>query len=81
MDLRDTELSSPQLTQLTRRQFLLRNLALLTTAALGEELGGRNLIETTVHRVPVKNLREPMRVTQISDLHRSWCVSEHFISQ
>jgi len=81
MDLRDSQHSSQQLTQLTRRQFLLRNLALLTTAVLGEEIGGRNLIETTIHRVPVKNLREPMRVTQISDLHRSWCVSEHFVSQ
>jgi uncharacterized protein len=81
MDLRDSQPTSQQLTQLTRRQFLLRNLALLTTAVLGEEVGGRNTIETTIHRVPIKNLREPMRVTQISDLHRSWCVSEHFISQ
>ena len=79
--MRDSHFSSPAPKPLTRRQFLARNMALLATAYLGGELGERNLIETTVHRVPVKNLKEPMRVTQVSDLHRSWCVSEHFVAR
>lgn len=67
--------------RLTRRQFLFRNATLLATAYVGVGLGERNDIETTVHRVPIKNLAAPMRVTQVSDLHRSWCVSDHYVAR
>jgi uncharacterized protein len=72
--------STKQDIRLSRRQFLLRNATLLASAYAGVELGERNQIETTFHRVPMKNLSAPVRVTQVSDLHRSWCVSERFIA-
>lgn len=37
--------------------------------------------EVTYHKIPMQGLREPMRLAQLTDFHRSWCVSEYFLSQ
>src|SRR5689334_15843006 len=65
----------------TRRQFIVRNLALLATVAYADGISEADQIEVTRHQVPMPRLRAPMRVVQITDLHRSWCVSEDFISR
>lgn len=64
---------------LSRRQFLSRSLALLGATATGRITNEANFLEVTLHRVPLRGLSQPLRVVQLSDLHRSWCVSEHFI--
>ncbi len=66
---------------LTRRQALLRGLALMGAASVGPGLAESNSLDITRHRLPTPGLREPMRVVQITDLHRSWCVSEGFIAR
>ena len=68
-------------TMLTRRQFLLRNAALFGGVALGEAIGRPHLPEITRHRIPMPGLHEPMRVVQVTDLHRSWCVSQWYLAQ
>lgn len=65
---------------LSRRQFLLRNLSLLAMVGLGEGIHEPTDIEITRHSVPLSNLKEPMRLVQLTDLHRSWCVSEEYIA-
>jgi predicted MPP superfamily phosphohydrolase len=45
----------------------------------GDLVAERTLIEVTRHRVPVRGLRQPCRLAQLTDLHRSWCVPEGFI--
>ncbi|HZP81622.1 MAG TPA: metallophosphoesterase [Chthonomonadaceae bacterium] len=71
------ERSSPGL---SRRQFLLRNLALFAMLGVGEGIHEPTDIEITRYQVPLPNLKEPMRLVQLTDLHRSWCVSEEFIA-
>lgn len=66
---------------LSRRQFLLRNVALFGGYALGGGLSERCYVGTTVCKIPMQGLREPVRLVQLSDLHRSWCVSEAFIGR
>ncbi|HLK55457.1 MAG TPA: metallophosphoesterase [Chthonomonadaceae bacterium] len=66
--------------RISRRQFILRNLTLLASVTVMEGLNEAALIEVTRHTVPLRRLQEPVRVVQITDLHRSWCVSEDFIS-
>jgi uncharacterized protein len=68
-------------TPCSRRQFLLRNVALFGSYALGNGLVERNTVETTFCRLPMPGLKEPLRLIQLSDLHRSWCVSEGFIAR
>jgi uncharacterized protein len=72
---------SPAPNTLSRRQFLLRNVALFGSCALGGALVERNFVETTFCRLPMPGLKEPVRLIQLSDLHRSWCVSEGFIAR
>ncbi len=38
-------------------------------------------LSLTRHIVRIPGLSGPLRVVQLSDLHRSWCVSESFIAQ
>ena len=38
-------------------------------------------ITVTHHRLTMKGLRGSSRLVQLSDLHRSWCVSESFLSR
>jgi predicted MPP superfamily phosphohydrolase len=67
--------------RLSRRQFLLRNGALLATATLVQGSEETQHLSLTRHEVRMMFLQAPVRVVQLSDLHRSWCVSEAFIAQ
>lgn len=64
---------------LSRRQFMLRNAVVAGATVFGE----RNLAEdnprVSVHRRLVRGLRQPVRLVQLSDMHRSWCVSEAYL--
>jgi predicted MPP superfamily phosphohydrolase len=72
--------ATPAPARLSRRQFALRILALLGTLTFTESLRETNRPEVTRHRVPMPGLRGPMRVVQLSDLHRSEWVSEGFVA-
>ncbi len=67
--------------RLSRRQFLLRNGALLATATFVQGSEETQHLSLTRHEVRIAGLKAPVRVAQLSDLHRSWCVSEAFIAQ
>jgi predicted MPP superfamily phosphohydrolase len=71
----------PAPARLSRRQFTLRILALLGTLTATESLYETNRVQVTRHQVPMPGLRSPMRVVQLSDLHRSDWVSEGFIAR
>ncbi len=65
--------------RLSRRQLLARATVLAAAATL---IGGNEaalIVDVTTHRVPMRGLNRPIRVAQISDLHRSWCVSDRFV--
>ncbi|HLV81077.1 MAG TPA: metallophosphoesterase, partial [Chthonomonadaceae bacterium] len=64
----------------SRRRFL-RGLAALGALAIGQEFDERMRIQITRHMLPMRGLRAPLRLAQISDLHRSWCVEESFIAR
>ena len=66
---------------LTRRQFLARNLALFGAVAFGEAIGRPRMPEVTRYRLRMPGLREPVRLLQLTDFHRSWCVSEWYIAE
>jgi predicted MPP superfamily phosphohydrolase len=55
-------------------------LALLGTLTFTESLRETNRVQVTRHQVPMPGLRCPVRVVQLSDLHRSECVSEGFVA-
>lgn len=81
-ELRHAELPAPDPAErLSRRQFLLRNGALLATATLVQGSEETQHLSLTRHEVRMPGLKAPLRVAQLSDLHRSWCVSEAFIAQ
>lgn len=67
--------------RISRRQFLLRNGALLGAAVFVESNEETHHLSITHHEVRMSGLRAPVRVAQLSDLHRSWCVSERFIAE
>ena len=67
--------------RLSRRQFLLRNGSLLAVATLVQGSEETHHLSLTRHEVRMPGLKAPVRVVQLSDLHRSWCVSEAFIEQ
>ena len=66
---------------LTRRQFLARHFALFSAVAFGEAIGRPRLPQVTRYRLRMPGLREPVRLLQMTDLHRSWCVSEWYLSE
>lgn len=70
----------PVLPRLSRRQFLARSTSVLGMAVAGSCISETTHIEITRHTVPIRNLSEPLRVVQLTDLHRSWCVSEGYIA-
>lgn len=72
---------TPQQNTLSRRQFLARSVALFGAYTLGGGLSERCHVETNFCKIPVRGLKEPLRMVQLSDLHRSWCVSEAFIAR
>ena len=78
-DQRQTGMSSEERKPISRRQFLLRNAVAAGTALLGEGVLAEGEPRVTRHRILVAGLREPIRLVQLSDLHRSWCVSEGYL--
>ncbi len=81
-EVRHAELPAPDpAEQLSRRQFLLRNGGLLAAATLVQGSEETHQLSLTRHEVRMPGLQAPVRVIQLSDLHRSWCVSEAFIAQ
>ena len=71
--------SSSGFSPISRRQFLLRNATAAGAGLLGEGVLADAEPRVTRHRVAVAGLREPMRLVQLSDFHRSWCVSEAYL--
>jgi predicted MPP superfamily phosphohydrolase len=64
---------------ISRRQFLLRNAVAAGSVLIGEGALAEGEPSVTVHRLDVRGLREPVRLVQLTDLHRSWCVSEGYL--
>lgn len=77
----ETTTEKPVPDRLSRRDFIASNLALFGAMALGEAVKEPNTLEVTRHAVPLSGLRAPLRVVQLTDLHRSWCVPESFIAR
>ncbi len=69
--------------QVSRRSLAKRALVLAATTGAGGYgiFWDTETIVSTHHRVVVPNLASPCTVVQISDLHRSWCVSSSFIDR
>lgn len=65
---------------LSRREFLLRHLALLGAVAMPDLALETNRVIVTWHKTPMRGLKAPVRVVQLTDLHRSWCVSEGYLA-
>ena len=79
---RHAELPSPEPEErISRREFALRNLSLFTTVALVHGSEETHHLALTRHSVQIPKLSAPLRVVQLTDLHRSWCVSERFIAK
>jgi predicted MPP superfamily phosphohydrolase len=66
---------------ISRRQFLLRNALAGGTVVLGETALAEREPIVTVHKLDIPGLREPVRLVQLTDLHRSWCVSEGYLQR
>jgi predicted MPP superfamily phosphohydrolase len=73
--------ADPPTSRLTRRALLSRGLALTGAIAAGDFAYETNAITVTRHTLPMPGLKQPCRLVQISDLHRSWCVAESFIER
>jgi predicted MPP superfamily phosphohydrolase len=66
---------------ISRREALLRGVALAGTLAFVESNTLAHRLDITHHTVPIPNLDRPLRVVQITDLHRSQYVSEMYIGR
>ncbi len=79
--IRKMQNGAPQetLQRISRRQFLYRNLVLAGTVAMGECVIAEGTPQVTRHTLEMRGLKKPMRLVQLSDFHRSWCVSEAFL--
>lgn len=71
---------TPPRTRLTRRQLLTRGLAAAGTCIAAKSEYETNTLTVTRHTLRLPGLKSPCRLAQVSDLHRSWCVSEGFIT-
>jgi predicted MPP superfamily phosphohydrolase len=86
---RTTQINAPSaappekdpVTAISRRQFLLRNLALGGAVALGQGVLAESDIQVSRHKLRLTGLKEPVRLIQLSDFHRSWCVSQAFLDR
>lgn len=68
-------------TRLSRRQAIFTAACVFGTAAFVETNTQASKLETTHHTVSLANLDRPLRVVQITDLHRSRFVLESFINR
>ncbi len=76
--------STPVPKERPSRRVVLSRAATLTLAAAGGAATAAWDTETIVsthHTVRIANLVAPCKVVQVSDLHRSWCVSNSFIER
>jgi predicted MPP superfamily phosphohydrolase len=73
--------SAPPIPQagISRRAFLRRNLAVVAAFGGGHGYAEGARLSVTRHRVPMPGLTATLRVAQLTDLHRSWCVSDGFL--
>jgi len=65
----------------TRREVISRVIALVGTSTVLYGSEETHDVEIVHQHVPLHHLKAPFRMVQLSDLHRSWSVSEQFISQ
>lgn len=79
----DSSISSKQKSKpnLSRRRFLLRSLAITGALTVCDLAYETDTLTVTRHSVRMPGLTKPCRLVQISDLHRSWCVSQNFVEQ
>jgi predicted MPP superfamily phosphohydrolase len=66
--------------KLSRRRFLAKALLCCGALGAGDLWYERTTLDITHHRLALRGLRQPCRLIQLSDLHRSWCVPEAFIA-
>ncbi len=66
---------------MTRRQFALRGVILAGALGVTDIEYETQAIAVTHHTSRTPGLKQPCRVVQISDLHRSWCVPESFVDR
>ena len=67
-------------TNLTRRQLLARGLAATGALVAAQSEYETNTLTVTRHTLRLPGLKTSCRLAQVSDLHRSWCVSAGFIA-
>jgi predicted MPP superfamily phosphohydrolase len=65
--------------RMSRRVFLVRNAGLAAALIGGHGFAESAHLAITRHRIEAPGLREPVRVVQLTDIHRSWCVSGGFV--
>jgi len=65
---------------LSRRRFLASVLLSCGAIGAGDLWYERSTLDVTHHSLLLRGLRQPCRLVQLSDLHRSWCVPEAFIA-
>lgn len=65
--------------KLSRRALLLRTGMLGGAILFGERTVARAEPGVSLHKRRMKGLKRPVRIVQLSDFHRSWCVSEDFL--
>lgn len=65
---------------LTRRQLLGRGLAATGALIAAQSEYETNTLTVTRHALHLPGLKSPCCLVQVSDLHRSWCVSAGFIA-
>jgi predicted MPP superfamily phosphohydrolase len=66
---------------ISRRQFFGRNASLVMAVAAAECISEATHIETLRYTVPLTGLKSPIRVVQLTDLHRSIFVTEAYIAR
>lgn len=71
----------PMRRKTTRRQFLMRSLFAVGALGATDAVYETSTLDVTQHRLPLRGLTQPCRLVQLSDLHRSWCVTEAFIAR
>ena len=75
------ETTSKPKQNLSRRRFLLRSLAVAGALSVCDLAYETDMLTVTRHNIRMAGLKQPCRLVQLSDLHRSWCVSQNFIEQ
>ena len=67
--------------KISRRRFLVSSLAVTGALTICDLEYETRAVTITRHRLHMPGLKQPCRLVQLSDLHRSWCVSQSFLEQ